>query len=143
MVTLGIVFSFYVLLFCSQVICIEYISLYKKANKTKIKMTNLDPKNMQLPPTFLFLPVCSLTQIKRFFFFFSFPLTRSSPFCFVSTSCFFASATLLRAFSSQPSPLMRRKLAGLPNPHASSPNELHGGRAPPERWVMTWVERGA
>lgn len=45
-----------------------YIFFYKKDNKTKIKMTNLDPEKLQLSPTFLFLSVYSLTQIRRTFF---------------------------------------------------------------------------
>lgn len=44
-------------------------------------MTNLDPENLQLPPTFLLLPVCSLTQIKRVFFPLSFLL------CFYVVIC--------------------------------------------------------
>lgn len=108
-----------------------YIFFYKKENKTKIKMTNLDPEKLQLPPTFLFLSVYSLTQIRRTSFsdsFFSFQI--------VSTLCSLTPTTRLPAFSSQPSLLMRRKLAGLSNPHASSLNQLHGegpaARIPPD-----------
>lgn len=98
-----------------------YIFFYKKENKTKIKMTNLGPEKLQLPPTFLFLSVYSLTQIRRAFFsnsFFSFEIV-SMLYSLTPTISF-------PAFSSQPSFLMRRKLAGLSNPHASSPNQLHG-----------------
>lgn len=101
-------------------------------------MTKLDPEKLQLPPTFL-LSVHSLPQIRRAFFsdsFFSFQI--------VSMLYSLTPTTSLPTFSSQPSFLMRRKLAGLSNPHASSPNQLHGespaARIPPD--CSPWWEMG-
>lgn len=106
-------------------------------------MTKLDPEKLQLPPTFL-LSVHSLPQIRRAFFsdsFFSFQI--------VSMLYSLTPTTSLPAFSSQPSFLMRRKLAGLFNPHASSPvtscteKALQHASLPTaahgERWVITAV----
>lgn len=98
----------------------EHTLFCKVENKTKINKTNLDPGKLQLPPTLLLPCVYSLTQLKAsslsesFFF----------PLCFHVG--FFPPATLLPAFSSQPSFRMRRKLAALANPHVSSPNQLRG-----------------
>lgn len=109
-------------------ICFFYVSKFSALNiysfikrKTKIKITNLDPERLQLPPTSLPLSVYSLAQIKRIFF-----LTRSPPFCFISPLLSFTPTTFLHAFSSEPSFLMRRKLAGLHKPHASfQTDQLH------------------
>lgn len=109
--------------------CFFYVSKFSALNtysfinrKTKIKMTNLDPERLQLPPTSLSPSVYSLAQIKRMFF----SLTRSPPFRFVSPLLSFTPTTFLQAFSSEPSFLMRRKLAGLHKPHASfQTDQLH------------------
>lgn len=69
--------SFYMLLLCLQVFCIGiYTFFYKKENKTKIKMTKLDPEKTATP-TYVSLPLCSFSYSHKENFF---PPTRSSAF---------------------------------------------------------------